>query len=148
MDNAPEVTLLRVFTDAEGKTHFGETRVKTSLTSFAPPAPPMYVSEPVEAKRTVFMVLPVGWYGEPHPAPRRQLMSGTVEVTVSDGEKQVSKSGDISLFEDTSGEGHATKNVGKEPAVVIVTQFEIFAETPECHVTLTPSLVPTKYPKM
>ncbi len=126
MEKSPRVTVGHLFTDARGKSHFGEIQVRTSLKDFAPPAPPMYVSEPVEAKRTVFLVVPVGWYGEPHPSPRRQLMSvvsGTLEVTVSDGEKRVFKSGDIMLLEDTSGEGHATKNAGNEPAVVSVTQY-------------------------
>ena len=126
MDNTPKVTLPRVFRDAQGKSHFGELRIDTALVDFAPPAPPTYVSKPVEAKRTLFTVLPVGWSGNPHPTPGRQLaviVRGTVEVTVSDGEKQMGKSGDAILFEDTSGEGHAAKNVGTEPAIVSMTQY-------------------------
>jgi quercetin dioxygenase-like cupin family protein len=72
------------------------------------------------------LVFPTGWYGNPHPTPIRQLalvVSGTVEQTVSDGEKQLAKPGYVTLLEDTSGEGHAAKNVGTEPAVVSMSQY-------------------------
>ncbi len=126
MDLSPKLTVPRIFTDAHGKSHFGKTEVQTYLKDFAPPASPMYVSDPVEARRSLFLIVPVGWYGEPHAAPRRQLMmvmGGAIEVTVSDGERRVFKAGDIALLEDTSGEGHASKNVGSESALLSVVQY-------------------------
>lgn len=126
MDVTAEVTLPRLFADTQGRSHFGDVRIPTVPKDFAPPAPPMYVSEPVEAKRTVFLVLPVGWHSEPHPAPERQLMvfvKGTIEVTASDGERRSFKPGDFCLVEDTSGDGHTTENQASEPAVISVTQY-------------------------
>ena len=45
-----------------------------------------------------------------HPLPERRLivhLSGEVEITTSDGSKQVFRAGDIRLMEDVTGRGHA-----------------------------------------
>jgi quercetin dioxygenase-like cupin family protein len=81
---------------------------------------------PVEGARSPFLVVPVVWYGNPHPTPRRQLMTvmqGATEVTVSDGETRKFRPGDTLLMEDTYGEGHVSRNAGSEPAVQIVAQL-------------------------
>ncbi len=41
--------------------------------SFAPLAPPMYASTPMPAAQTLFLLCPEGWFGDMHPAPRRQF---------------------------------------------------------------------------
>ena len=126
MNDTPKVTLLRLFADARGKSHFGEVQIRTFLKTFAPPAPPMYTSDSVEAKGTLFLVLPAGWRGGLHPAPKRQLMGvvkGMIEVTAGDGEKRSLWPGDFILVEDTSGEGHETRNLGRDPVVMSVTQY-------------------------
>jgi hypothetical protein len=57
----------------------------------------VYVSTPLEAKKSMFLLLPEGWFGDLHPAPNRQLvilMRGGPEVTASDGEVRRFKPGD------------------------------------------------------
>lgn len=126
MLHCPEISMSRLIADAQGESHFAEVSVSTSSTDFAPPAPPLCVSPPAKAKHHVFLVVPVGWYGEPHPSPTRQIFSvlrGTLEVTASDGERRRFVAGDFAVLEDTSGKGHATRNVGKEAVLLSITQF-------------------------
>jgi hypothetical protein len=67
-----------------------------------------------------------GWHGEAaHPAPFRMLhgyLSGTVEVTASDGEARRFGLGCLLLLEDTHGRGHSTR-VLDEDVVMLVTQL-------------------------
>ena len=112
--------------DAQGESHFAEVLVATSSTDFAPPAPPLCVSTPARAQHHVFVVVPAGWYGKPHPSPTRQIFSvlrGTLELTASDGERRRFAAGNFAVLEDTSGKGHATRNVGNKPVLLSITQF-------------------------
>ena len=55
-----------------------------------------------------------------HPAPRRQfviILSGQLEIGLSDGSKHVFGPGDARLVEDTTGTGHTTAVHGDEPCV-------------------------------
>ena len=126
MLHCPEITMSLLVSDAQGESHFAEVLVATSSTDFAPPAPPLCVSTPAKAQHHVFLVVPVGWYGEPHPTPTRQLFSvlrGTFEITASDGERRRYAAGDFAVLEDTAGKGHASRNVGNEPVLLSITQF-------------------------
>jgi uncharacterized cupin superfamily protein len=53
-----------------------------------------------------------------HRAPRRQYvinLSGETEIEVGDGSKRRFGAGDILLAEDTSGQGHISRDVGAQP---------------------------------
>lgn len=116
---------VRIFSDEEGASHFDEVEISLSAVDFAPPAPLLDVSEVTEA-RYGFLRAPSGWFGDWHPAPRRQIvcvLRGSLEVGVSDGETRRFNAGAIALLEDTSGVGHSTKVVSDEPAVMIFTQL-------------------------
>ncbi len=63
-----------LFNDSEGESHFGEIEVEFAPVEFAPPAPPIDLSEFRDAKRVAIMRAEPGWKGEWHPAPCRQLM--------------------------------------------------------------------------
>ncbi|MBM2812131.1 MAG: hypothetical protein HW416_2890 [Chloroflexi bacterium] len=55
-----------------------------------------------------------------HPAPQRQfviILSGQLEIGFEDGSKRIFGPGDARLVEDTSGKGHTTIALGKEPCV-------------------------------
>jgi quercetin dioxygenase-like cupin family protein len=83
----------------------------------------MFMSSPAEAKQMVYLKLPAGWYGDLHPAPRRQqmtLISGALEVRTSDGEVRQFSPGESVLVEDTTGKGHASKSVNGESIVFVV----------------------------
>ena len=68
----------------------------------------------------VFREAPVGNFQDWHPAPRRQyiiILSGQLEIGLSDGSKHVFGAGDARLVEDTSGKGHTTATHGNVPCV-------------------------------
>jgi len=67
-----------------------------------------------------FRVWPVGQFIDWHPAPRRQfviILSGQLEIGLTDGSKHVFGAGDARLVEDTTGKGHTTRVVGTQPVV-------------------------------
>jgi hypothetical protein len=80
------------------------------LRDFAPPAPPLDVSEPMDASAVMMLRAPAGWTDPAHPSPARQLLlllEGSWEVSAG-GETGVFSVGDALLTEDTSGPGHAS----------------------------------------
>ena len=58
-----------------------------------------------------------------HPLPERRLiihLSGEVEITASDGAKQLFRAGDVRLMDDTTGKGHAHVDLSPSEAVYIL----------------------------
>jgi len=103
--------------DGEGESHYVDADLELVARAFVPPAPPMYVSEPVLAARGVFFEIPAGWFGDWHPAPCRQYSvqtTGELEVQVSDGEIRHFLPGDVVLVEDVRGTGHTTRVVSDD----------------------------------
>jgi quercetin dioxygenase-like cupin family protein len=116
----------RVYADQNGESHSEEVTVPMSATDFAPPAPPVDLSPVTQVANLVFLSVPAGWYGAPHPAPRRQfliLLAGELEGTTSDGEVMRHSPGTVFLLEDTWGKGHATRAVGDDPMLLAVVQL-------------------------
>ena len=89
---------------------------------FAPPAAPTTVGDFLDASRTLIFGAVPEWRGEaPHPSPQRQLfcvMSGVVEVGVSDGERRRFSAGDLILLDDTRGTGHSSRVVGTDDLLI------------------------------
>lgn len=118
---------VRLYADSDGVSHFEDVDVPFQSKNFAPPSPPAHVSEPVTAAQMLFVRLPAGWFGDWHPAPKRQfgiLVEGELEVTVSDGEVRTFKAGDVRLLEDTFGKGHQTKVVGDRDVLNTIIQLD------------------------
>ena len=116
---------LRLFADSQGESHFETVNLSLESTDFAPPAPPLEVSEVVEGPHG-FLRAPSGWFGDWHPTPARQfmcLLSGTLEVEASDGEVRRISVGEIVLLEDTEGRGHSTRVISEEAAVLMFAQL-------------------------
>lgn len=110
----------RIWTDAEGGSHFEDVDVELTSGQYAPPAPPFDVSSPLAAEGAMFCSIPVGWHGDWHPTPRRQFyiqLAGQLEVGVSDGEVRRLDPGDVVLTDDLDGTGHVTRVVGDLPVV-------------------------------
>jgi len=108
---ADPLPYVRVYSDAEGESHFEDAQLPFTLADFAPPAPPISVSEAMAADEVAVISSPAGWHGDWHPAPRRQLMfmlAGELEVRVSDGQVRQFKAGDVFPVEDTTGKGHVS----------------------------------------
>jgi hypothetical protein len=119
----PDVVIARLYTDEAGESHFGTREWNATETDFAPPAPPVEVTEPIAAERALMLRIPAGWYGDPHPAPRRQLMvvvAGSVETIASDGEARLFIPGSAILLEDTTGQGHTSRAVDGEVLIAVV----------------------------
>ena len=109
------IEYLRIFSDSDGCSHFETKNVSLESKDYAPPAPPLNTSVLESADNSVFLELPVGWYGEWHPTPVRQwliIMTGECEFEVGDGELCLRKAGDVVLLDDTSGKGHQTRVLG------------------------------------
>jgi len=107
----------RVYGDSDGATHFSDETLSFQLVDYAPPAPPISVSEVFGAENVSFISSPAGWDGDWHPAPRRQfilVLVGELEVEVSDGEVRRFGPGSLCLVEDTDGKGHVSRVVGSD----------------------------------
>lgn len=117
IQKAEAFKITRIYTDDNGESHFRQIKVDFKLVDYAPPAPPISVSEVQDAEGVLFISSPAGWYGDWHTAPKRQLMfclTGELEVKVSDGETQRFGPGCPILVEDTTGKGHISRVVGSE----------------------------------
>lgn len=120
------IEYLRIFADEEGCSHFETQTVDLAARDYAPPAPFLNTSAMASADNSVFLELPIGWYGDWHPTPVRQwliLMTGTCEFEVGDGEKVIRKAGDIIMLDDLTGNGHQAKVLGDEPVRITAIHF-------------------------
>jgi len=118
---------IRIYADEEGESHFSEGVIGLELSNFAPPAPPIKLSDYFPASRCAFTIFPVGWYGDWHPTPVKQIFicfQGALEVTVSDGKKRIVDQGCIVFVEDTEGKGHITKVISKVDVHASVVQLQ------------------------
>lgn len=121
------VTYARLHATPDGESHWEDLGAELSPMNFAPPAPPLHLSDPRGAASVRFMAAPPGWVGEPHPTPRRQIfvvLSGCMEGTTSDGAVRTFGPGQALLMEDTFGRGHASRVVGNEPMTSMVISLE------------------------
>lgn len=119
---------LRVFRlseDAAGESHFDEFEMTRPLTNFAPPAVPFFVSAVEKATGFVAIRIPVGWVGNLHRSPHRQMLfccAGALKVTATDGSVRTIGAGNVWLMEDNTGKGHKSEVVSAVPfdAVIVV----------------------------
>lgn len=120
---AEPLNYARIYSDSSGQSHFGEKQATFQLVDYAPPAPAISVSEVLNADGVSFISSPSGWFGDWHPAPRRQfifMLTGALEVEVSDGEVRKFVPGDVMFVEDTTGQGHRSRVVGNDRAYLAV----------------------------
>ena len=106
------MTYTRLYASDDGESHFEQVEVKLSLTEYAPPAPPLELSERRTATQFGFMNAPAGWASDWHPSSARNLffvLSGEWEVTASDGESRRFSVGSVLLVDDTTGKGHSSR---------------------------------------
>ena len=117
----------RVYADKNGESHFEDVAVEFKSIDFAPPAPPLDISEFTPATRYALLRAPIGWVGDWHPAPGRQThfyLSGEVEAEVSDGEVRRFGPGSVVLVEDTLGKGHTSRTVGTTDVLIAIVQLD------------------------
>jgi hypothetical protein len=77
----------------------------------------------VPAQSVMLTDMPEGLYQDWHPASRRQLLfvlSGTVEIEISDGTKHRCGSGEAFLADDVGSRGHRSRTIGGPARVLFV----------------------------
>lgn len=120
------IEYLRIFADEEGCSHFEIRTIDLEAKDYAPPAPLLNTSILETADNSVFLELPIGWYGDWHPTPVRQwliLITGICELEAGDGEKVTRKAGDVVMLDDLTGKGHQTKVIGDESVRIAAIHF-------------------------
>ena len=115
-----------LYTDQNGDSHWKDGELGFDLVNFAPPAPPCRITSYTPASQIVFFKLDPSWFGDWHPAPKRQFfccLSGEFELTASDGQTRRYNAGQVFLLEDTFGKGHKSRVTSKEDFVAAVIQL-------------------------
>ncbi len=105
--------IVRVYTGDDGESHFEDVEVPLGEEGRGG-----RLSEMVDAHGVIFRETGGDYDLDFHHAPRRQYvvnLSGSVEITVGSGESRVIGPGEILLAEDTTGRGHKSSAVGREP---------------------------------
>jgi hypothetical protein len=119
--------MLRLTEDSDGNSHFDEISVPLAMLNAAPPAKPVYFSDPAKATHWSLCRCPVGWFGELHAAPRRQILvctAGALRMTTSLGNAKEIGPGCAVLVEDTKGQGHESLVISAVPFDAIVIALE------------------------
>ena len=112
--------------DAQGVSRFEDRSFAMEMGDFAPPAPAMWMSEAMAAGKLLFLTLPVGWGGDKHTSPHRQLaflLSGRLKVEAGSGEVRRFGAGAIWWMEDVDGSGHTTTVDGDEDVRIAIVQL-------------------------
>ena len=120
------LNFVRLRPDTNGASHFEALSIDIVRKDFAPPATPFFVSELAPASHCGFLKLPAGWVGDTHPSPIRMwvfFLSGEMEFEASDGERRKCVPGTALLLEDTTGEGHRSRVVGGDDALLAVVRL-------------------------
>ena len=116
----------RLYSDENGDSHFEDLDAQFTPVDFAPPAPPLDISEFGSAENCFILKGASGWVGDWQPAPFRQLhiyLSGEVVAETSDGEIRRIGAGSITLVEDTTGKGHRSRVVGSSEVLIAVVKL-------------------------
>lgn len=124
---AQPIEYVRLYSDSLGESHFEDLEFSFDLVDFAPPAPPISVSQIFHSDKFLIISSPPDWYGGWHPAPQKQFfipLTGTLEVTVSDGEVRRFGPNTLVLVEDTFGKGHTSRVVGDLRVYAVIAAIE------------------------
>lgn len=115
---------LRIWADDNGVSHIEElTTSFTPIEDYARGIPTVGISERAAGEHTYLLSMPPGFFGDWHPAPRRQLMAqlqGELRVTLGDGTSVEATAGTLWCVEDLTGAGHQTEVTGERDALFLV----------------------------
>jgi len=117
----------RLYADQLGESHFADVEIDLEIADYLPSAPPLSLSTFLPASQFGFMNAPSGWASDWHPSSARNLffvISGEWEVTASDGETRRFGVGSVLLVEDTHGQGHSSRIVGKSDSLAAMVQLD------------------------
>jgi quercetin dioxygenase-like cupin family protein len=114
---------VRIGTSPDGGSQFSEFAVALPNQSRDPSGRTINRSDLIPASGVSLNELPEGLAVNLHPAPRSQLvivLSGTVEVETSNGEKRVFQAGDLVFADNVESRGHKTSTVGGPAQLLFV----------------------------
>ena len=113
------ISYTRIYADAAGRSHFSDEEMELQLIAPGPGIPPTPASPPIPARGMRLFCPPAGGGAAWHPVPTplfNLVVSGEIEIEVSDGETRRFGPGSLIRGEDTAGQGHRTRVVGSERA--------------------------------
>jgi quercetin dioxygenase-like cupin family protein len=116
----------RLYSDANGESRFEDSNIELNLTNYVITGPPLHLSNPFPASSFSYFDAPAGWQSDWHASKSRNLfivISGTWEVTTSDGETRTFAKGCVLLVEDTTGKGHSSRVVSAEDSLAVMIQL-------------------------
>jgi hypothetical protein len=114
--------ITRLYTGTDGESHFQYIDLPFKDTRHAERR-----TDPLSATSITYREASGAFDLDWHPAPRRQFiinLKGQAEIKIGDGTKRVFGPGDVMLAEDTTGHGHITRVIGKEPRISIVVTLD------------------------
>jgi len=103
--------LHRLYTDAQGESHFEDVDIE-----FVETSPSGRLSKRLPVSGIIFREVPPTYDLDWHTAPRRQYiinLDNGVQITASDGEERIIGAGEVLLVEDTTGKGHLSKAINE-----------------------------------
>ena len=109
--------ITRVYTGDDQRSHFEELAIPEDETADG------WFTAPVPATGVIFRRTPPGGTLDFHQAPRRQLvitLSGAVEIECGDGAVRRFGPGEVLMADDTTGEGHISREVESPRRTVFV----------------------------
>ncbi len=115
-DRTLHMGIYRIYKGEDGRSRIEEL----------PPHDPFWTSMRT-ASTMFFKEFPPGTFLDWHPAPRRQIviiLSGRLENSFGDGSRHTFGAGDVRVILDTEGEGHTTRVLGNEAALVAVVPLD------------------------
>ena len=101
--------IVHLYTGDDGRSHFADVELVVT-TSFGSPLFEQLAGVQGMGMRDV----PAGFSNGFHTAPRRQLvvnLRGSGEITCGDGSSRTLGPGDVMLCDDTTGEGHISREL-------------------------------------
>ncbi len=114
--------LIRIYTGPDGQSHFEDQQLE--LDDLGPMG---MISAKWPGSGVQFRQVAGDYHLDFHRAPRRQLvvnLTGSVEIEVGDGTKRLMGPGSILLAEDTTGQGHISRNVNGEPRTCLFVHLD------------------------
>ena len=110
----PTQRVTRLYTGPDAESHFEELEIELAELGAIGA-----LSKPLGATSILFRETGADYDLGFHTAPRRQfvimLSGGRVEIEIGSGEKRVLGPGDVLLAEDTTGRGHVSRALDREP---------------------------------
>ncbi|MHA2394804.1 MAG: hypothetical protein ACXAEX_22980, partial [Promethearchaeota archaeon] len=108
----------RIYTGPDGESHFEDIEIALDEKKGAD----RRQSAPMKATEIIFIEQDSGYEHGWHNAPCRQFvitLEGECEIEIGDDIKRIFGPGDVLLAEDTTGRGHISRVVSKQPRKAI-----------------------------